>query len=118
MGIDLSAIPTLLTLAPGGQTQLVLPSYTGSGNVWSARPLSGEQIADVRVETVLASPPADRVVPPGGGPPEPVLAGERLVVHGLNVGTARWLLTLSRSFGPPEPTATAELEIIVTQAGP
>jgi hypothetical protein len=113
MGIDLSGFPARLLVAPGGETQLVLPSYAGSGNVWSAHPVSDEPIAEVRVETVLASPRADPVVPPGGGPPEPVLAGERLVVKGLNEGTTRWLLTLSRPFGPPDPTATVEVEIVV-----
>lgn len=118
MGIDLSGLPSQLTVAVGGQTQLVLPSYAGSGNAWSAACLWGERVADVRVETISAGPPRDRSVTPGGGPPEPVLAGERIVVNGLAEGSARWLLTLSRPFGPPEPAATFELDIVVTQGGP
>jgi hypothetical protein len=111
--VDVSHLPGRLTVPVGGQHRIPLPSYAGSGNAWSATCLTG---ADVATVTVRTSPPPPPAPVPGGGPPEPRLATEVAVVHGLQAGTARWRLQLARPFGPPHPLATRDLDIEVTPA--
>jgi hypothetical protein len=111
MSIDLSGLPRRLTVVVGDRLEIALPSYLGSGNAWSASCLYG---ADIALVTVAMTPPDPTAAEPGGGPPEPRLATERAVVRGLAVGESRWRLTLARSFGPPHPTATYDLDIDVT----
>ena len=104
-------LPRRITLAAGGRREIPLPSYAGSGNAWSATPVSGEDVAAVTVET---EPPPPPVPIPGGGPPEPRLSSERAIVSGLRVGHARWRLELARAFGPRQPTAVTNIDIEVT----
>ncbi len=111
MSFEVPGLPRRITVAAGGQQEVALPSYAGSGNAWSATALTGEEVATVTVETGPRLPPADV---PGGGPPEPRVAAERAIVRGLQVGQAQWRLALSRSFGPPEPTAVVDIDIEVT----
>ena len=112
MTIDVGDLSRPVTVAVGDCVELPLPSYSGSGNAWSAECLFGRDVA--RVVIMLKPPPTP--ARPGSGPPEPTLAAERVVVRGLSVGTAHWRLLLGRSFGPRTPTATADVEIIVIAA--
>ena len=112
MTIDVGDLSRPVTVAVGDCVELPLPSYSGSGNSWSAECLSGKNVA--RVLIMMDPPPAP--ARPRSGPPEPALAAERAVVHGLSVGTAHWRLALARDFGPRTPTATADVEVIVIAA--
>jgi hypothetical protein len=113
--VDLSALPTTLTLKVGDRVEVPLPSYAGSGNAWSVSCIKGLDVAQVRLESGPLPPPS----PPGAGTSEPpplMLAGERAVVSGLAPGEATWWLVLARSFGPPTPTAVHDLQITVIAA--
>jgi len=110
VSVEVPGLPRRITVAAGGQHEIPLPSYAGSGNTWSATALSGEDVATVTVETGPPLPPAPV---PGGGPPEPRLAAERAIVSGLRVGRAQWRLELARSFGPRHPVAVVDIDIEV-----
>ncbi|HEY7035539.1 MAG TPA: hypothetical protein VH482_29635 [Thermomicrobiales bacterium] len=113
MSIDLSALPRHVTVAVGGRREIPLPSYAGSGNAWSATPVSGEEVARVSVE--LGGAPAAPMRPADGTaePPALVMVPEVAVVVGLARGEATWRLVLARSFDPAHPTATHELRVTV-----
>jgi hypothetical protein len=113
MSVDLSNVPTHLTLAVGERIVIPLPSYAGSGNFWSIRCRGRNSVVDARVE--LDRSPREPVAEDGGTtePPQPVLVAERLVVSGLAVGEDLCQLVLSRSFGHPAPSASRELRIAV-----
>lgn len=115
MTIDLSSVPRHVTLAVGESLAIPLPSYSGSGNAWSATCVRGDAVAQVSVEVGGAPPAPD--AGSGGAPPQLMLADELAVVRGLASGDAVWTLVLARSFGPPTPTATHDIEVTVAPAG-
>jgi hypothetical protein len=109
--VEIHGLPRRLSVAAGGQREISLPSYAGSGNAWSASCLTGEGVAAVAIQIGPQLPPA---AVPGGGPPEPRLATEQAIIRGLRAGQSRWRLQLSRPFGPQEPTAAIDIDIEVT----
>jgi len=113
MSIDLSGLPKEIRIAVGERYELLLPSYSGSGNNWSVTSLSGEEVARAWIEPVDVP---NVTGSPGNEPPELMLVPDRLVVFGLSPGEATWRLTLARSFGPPTPTATSDLHVTVVNA--
>lgn len=113
---DLSALPPAVTLPVGGRVLVRLPSYSGSGNAWSARCLDGSGVADLQVQVGPAT--QEGYALPPDEPPDAAPAPETLVVEGVEVGEARWQLVLARSFAPAAPTATHELRVTVRRAGP
>ena len=113
MSIDLSGLPKEITVAVGQRYEIVLPSYSGSGNNWSVTSLSGEEVARAWIEPVDV-PNVTRS--PGNEPPELMLVPDRLLVLGLSPGEATWRLTLARTFGPSTPTATCALHVTVVHA--
>lgn len=108
-GIDLEALSEPVVLVVGEQREFPLPSYAGSGNFWSVECLQGLPAAAVTIQVV--PPPLSA---PASVVPELRLARESVVVQGLRMGAARWMLVLQRSFGPATPVASAVLEIAVT----
>jgi len=111
VNVELPGLPRQVTVAAGGRHEIPLPSFSGSGNSWSARAVSG---ADAATVTVRISPPPPPAAVPGTGPPEPRHAAERAVISGIRAGHARWRLELARSFGPRHPTAVVDIDIEVT----
>jgi hypothetical protein len=110
--VDLTSLPDRVELAVGQDHAVVLPSYAGSGNAWSAACVDGPEVAraaiEVRADAVTRTPPR-----PGEGPPAPFLVPEVLTIRALRRGRARWRLTLSRDFAPQPPTAEHDVEILV-----
>lgn len=118
MTIDLSSVPRHLTLAVGESLAIPLPSYAGSGNAWSATCVRGEAVAQVSI-ALAGAPPAPGMAGNGAAePPQLMLADEQAVVRGMASGDALWTLVLARTFGPPVPTATHDVEVTVVAAGP
>jgi hypothetical protein len=115
MMVDVADVPKRFELAVGERAAIELPSYSGSGNAWSVSCLSGETVAAVTIEVG----PGPRSAPGGNEsetePPTPAVVRERAVVVGLSPGSARWLITLSRSFSPEPPSANIELTIRVSR---
>jgi len=113
MTVDLSGLPRDVTLEVGGRMEISLPSYAGSGNIWSATCLGGQGVAHVSVE--LGEAPAV-LTPPSDGTAEPpplTLVPESVVVYGLACGEATWRLVLARPFDPSKPAATHDLQVKV-----
>ena len=113
MSVDLSCLPRTVILRAGDRIEIPLPSYFGSGNIWSVTAVSGQEVARVWVE--LAGGPA---VPDGPGngitePPALTLIPERAVVSALAPGEATWRLVLARTFGPSIPIAAHDLQVTV-----
>lgn len=112
MSVDLSHLPSKLTLHRGERTDLELPSYGGSGNYWSAQPVAGEEVASVSVATAAAEAPRPER---GAEPPAAAPVPERAVIEGVLPGRARCRLILGRSFEEGAPTAEHEIEIEVVE---
>ena len=118
MTIDLSSVPLHVTLAVGETIAIPLPSYAGSGNAWSATCVRDAAVAQVSIE-LGGAPPAGVAGDGAAEPTQLMLAEEQAVVRGLASGKALWTLVLARSFGPPVPTATHDVEVtVVAAAGP
>jgi hypothetical protein len=100
----------------GEASEIPLPSYAGSGNIWSAVCVNGQGVAQVSVE--LAERPAIPATPRDGKaePPPLTLVPERAIVHGLTPGEATWQLVLARPFGPSQPAARHDLQVTVVAA--
>lgn len=116
MSVDLSELPREVIVRVGERQAISLPSYFGSGNSWSIRTISGEDVARVWIE--LPESP-DVVEPPDIGttePPDLMLVQESVIVLGLAPGKAMCELILARAFGAREPTATHELQVTVETA--
>jgi hypothetical protein len=115
MSVDLSALPRRLRIAVGAVVEVSLPSFAGSGNLWTARPADGDpaaaRAAEVTVRTEPAAAPSGEV---GGEPPSSYSTPVVAVVTGRSPGVARWLLVLARPFAPDPPTAVHELVIEVS----
>lgn len=111
MGVDLSGLPTHVTVAVGERLVIELPSYAGSGNEWS---VSGnpDDVASVEVQVVPPEPPRHPTTMPVEPPPM-TMATELAVVRGLAPGDTRRQLVLARSFGPPTPTAVHDFGVTV-----
>lgn len=109
-------LPHELSLEVGATEQLRLPTYSGSGNLWTVRNVDGANVAEVRVES--RPPIAADERPPGGPPPGQSLATEFAVVTGVSSGVAHWRLVLARPWQPDNPTASHELTIKVGPARP
>lgn len=113
MTIDLSNLPQQVRLAVGERTEIPLPSYADSGNIWSATCLRGHGVARVSIELGEHSSIPDTRGNGTTEPPPLMLVPERAVVSGLAIGEADWRLVLSRSFGAAPPAATHEIRITV-----
>jgi hypothetical protein len=115
MSVDLSEVPHRVTVQVGAVVEVPLPSFAGSGNLWTARPASdpgAAGIAEVTVRTdPAAAPPGGR---PGGEPPSSYAMPVVAEVAGRSPGSTRWLLVLARPFAPDTPTAMHELDIEVS----
>jgi hypothetical protein len=113
MTIDLSGLPKRVTVVVGEASEIPLPSYADSGNIWSAVCVSGQGVAQVSVE--LGERPAIPATPGDGTaePPPLTLVPERAIVHGLTPGEATWQLVLARPFGPSQPAARHDLQVTV-----
>ncbi len=114
MSVDLSALPRRVRVAVGAVVEVPLPSFAGSGNLWTARPADDPataQAAEVTVRTEPAAVPSGEV---GGEPPSSYSTPVVAVVTGRSPGAARWLLVLARPFAPDPPTAVHELTIDVS----
>ena len=113
MTLDFPDLPRSIELTVGDRTEIPLPSYAGSGNIWSAKFISGQGVCQVAV--VLGYPPVASGLPAGGmtEPPPLVLVPERAVVSGLAPGEAIWRLVLGRPFNSFELTAAHDLEVTV-----
>ena len=111
MGVDLSGIPTHVTVMVGERLVIELPSYAGSGNGWS---VSGnpDDVASVEVQVIPPEPPRHPTTL-AGDPPPMTMATEQAVVRGLSPGGTRRQLVLARSFGPPRPTAVRDIAVTV-----
>ena len=116
MTIDLSNLPREISVAVGGRNETPLPSYAGSGNIWSVRRVAGGEVARVWVEPgdapMVAASPSKGITEP----PALVLVPERAVVLGLHPGEATWRLVLARPFGPPVPIAEHDFQVTVRAA--
>lgn len=111
MTVDTGSLPSRLVLGVGEERVVPLPSYAGAGLDWAAVPVTGPDVAEVRVEV---GPPPAAPGGPGGEPPPQTLAPETLVVAGRAVGVASWRLRLARSFDPDHPAAEHDLVVEVT----
>lgn len=113
MTIDLSGMPKRITVAVREASEIPLPSYAGSGNIWSAVCVNGQGVAEVSVE--LGKQPAIPATPPDGTaePPPLTLIPEYAIVRGLTPGEATWQLVLARPFGPSIPLTTHDLQVKV-----
>lgn len=109
-GIPLD-LPDEVTLEVGAFTQLPLPTYSGSGNVWSVQEVEGPGSTSVAIGH--RPPDAVEEAAPGAPPPTPSLATQYALVTGLSEGVARWRLVLARPWQPESPTAVHELTIQV-----
>ncbi len=113
MTVDLSGLPRRVRVAVGERAEIGLPSFAGSGNVWTAEPVGSPATAvaavAVRTDPAARAPVRD----PGGEPPSSYAAPVVAVVAGRMPGTARWRLVLARPFAPRPPTAVHELTVDV-----
>jgi hypothetical protein len=115
MNIDLSALPTRITLRVGDRVVVALPSYADSGNAWSATCLRGHEAAQVVVRTDVPRSAADGRGDGRSEPPPLYVVSEHAVVSGLSPGEATWRIVLARSFGPPQEAAAHEIRVTVTE---
>src|SRR6266498_5034984 len=71
VSVEVPGLPRRITVTAGGQHEIPLPSYAGSGNTWSATAVSGEDVATVTVQTgpPLPPPPCRAEAPPSHGSP-------------------------------------------------
>jgi hypothetical protein len=116
MSVDLSDLPREVIVEVGARQTIVLPSYSGSGNNWSITIVRGEEVARVWIEQPEM---LDVAEPPDKGttePPDLMLVQECVIVLGLAPGKATWQLTLARSFGATQPTATHQFDVTVVTA--
>ena len=114
MSVDLSALPRRVTVRVGEVVEVPLPSFAGSGNLWTARPAGDPGGAGIAEVTVRTEPSAAPPGTPGGAPPSSWSAPVAALVAGRAPGSARWLLVLARPFAPDPPTAVHELEVEVS----
>jgi len=114
MSVDLSNLRQHVTVAVGERVVIPLPSYANSGNSWSAICVCGHGIADVFVKLGNSPAIADSQGDDTAEPPPLMVVPEQAVVSGLTSGEAVWQLTLSRSFGPAQVTASHDLMVTVT----
>jgi len=115
VSVDLSALPRRVTVQVGEVVEVPLPSFAGSGNLWTARPAdqpgaAGAAVVSVRTEAAAAAPSS----PAGGEPPSSYSSPVVAVVDGRAPGSTRWLLVLARPFAPDTPTAVHELDVDVS----
>jgi|PlaIllAssembly_1097288.scaffolds.fasta_scaffold1964212_1 hypothetical protein len=115
MNVDLSALPTHVTLRVGDRVVVALPSYADSGNVWSATCLRGREAAQVVVRTDVPRFAVDSRGDGRSEPPPLFVVPEHAVVSGLSPGEATWRIVLARSFGPPQEAAAREIRVTVTE---
>lgn len=113
MTIDLSILPRRVTVAVGGASEIPLPSYAGSGNIWSAVCVNGRGVAQVSMELgerpEIPATSRDVTVEP----PSIILIPELAIVYGLTAGEATWELVLARPFDPSKPAAVHDLQVTV-----
>jgi hypothetical protein len=114
--VDLSALPENITLAVGDRLELRLPSYSGSGNSWSATRFGGTDAARVQIQLPASAIPDPMPADGTTEPPPLALMPEMLVITGVTPGEAAWRLTLSRSFGPANTAAVHDFRITVLAA--
>lgn len=116
MTVDLSDLPKTIRLAVGDCVEIAMPSYSGSGNAWSATQMSGGKVVSLSVGPKEA--PQTQVVRRGGTtePPPLSLVPERVVISALAPGEAVWQLVLARPFDRAGPTARHEVRITVVGA--
>ncbi len=100
-------------MAVGETSEIPLPSYAGSGNLWSVVCVNGQGVAQVSVELdeQLTIPATLR--DGTAEPPSLILVPERAIVHGLATGDATWQLVLTRPFGFSQPAARHDLQVTV-----
>ena len=116
MSIDLSQLPETVTVAAGAQLEIALPSYGGSGNYWSARPVSGADVARVSIRSGDAASQSGPTPDGTQEPPALSLVSERAVVVGIVPGESTWQLVLGRSFGTDPPAASHVLHVVVERS--
>lgn len=110
--VELPDIPTRVVVAAGERVSIDLPSYAGSGNLWTVTCRRGPDRA-----TVAVVRSASTAAHPGTGvemPPTPVLAAETAEVTGVRPGDATWELVLARPWAPTPPAAVHRLDVVVT----
>ena len=117
MTINLSRLPTHLTLAVGESVHIALPTYAGSGNIWSVTCIRGQGMADVSVVVDELQPEGVSLRDGTAEPPPLVLSPERLVVRGLIPGDTIWRLVLARPFDASRPTATHAIRVTIMTDG-
>jgi hypothetical protein len=111
MTIDLSGLPRSVSLRIGELIEIQLPSYAGSGYIWSAKCLRGAEVARVSMK-LGDQPPKPSVLADGKAePPEIVQVPEFVVIEGLAYGEATWRLVLARSFDRSNPAATYDVDV-------
>jgi len=116
MNADLSALPERIELAVGDRVAVALPSFAGSGNVWSVAGSEDERVAQAVVEVT----PADASMRGDGmsEPPSMQLAAERAVVTGLAPGETTLRFVLARPFRPSPATSEHVVHVTVVLAIP